>query len=93
VCGDRWLFFGDWGRSPKIVQSRLDGSHAEVILEANLSNPNGLAFHDGRLFLADSNYDNRTAGPRLKVYDVKKKLWQDLKLHANLTVSDYNWGA
>ena len=69
------------------MQSYLDGTQSEAILEEGLSNPNGLAFRAGQLFMADSNYDNRTTGPHLRVYNVEKKVWHDLKLSSNISVS------
>lgn len=83
----RLLFYGDWGREPKIVQTFLDGSHSETIRVEGLSNPNGLAFQNGQLFVADSNFNNRTGGPHLMLYNVSRKQWQELKLSSSLTVS------
>nr|KAG5707173.1 hypothetical protein BaRGS_017857 [Batillaria attramentaria] len=81
-----FMFYGDWGRTPKIVQAHLDGSHSRVILDEGLSNPNGLTFHNGQVYVADSNYNNRTTGPHLKVYNVEKEYWQDLKLSSNISL-------
>ncbi|KAK7497721.1 hypothetical protein BaRGS_00011116, partial [Batillaria attramentaria] len=63
----------------------LDIENGRVILDEGLSNPNGLTFHNGQVYVADSNYNNRTTGPHLKVYNVEKEYWQDLKLSSNIS--------
>ncbi|XP_012940627.1 uncharacterized protein LOC101861747 [Aplysia californica] len=80
------LFFGDWGKQPRISQSLLDGSQVKVILDKDLSNPNGLTFYDGNLYVADSNFNNKTSSPHLMLYNVESKAWTQLKLSSNVSL-------
>ncbi|XP_048254821.1 uncharacterized protein LOC124138972 isoform X1 [Haliotis rufescens] len=81
-----FLFYGDWGKKPKIVASLLDGSKGDIILDSGLSNPNGLTFYNGHLYVADSNFNNLTSSPHLMVYDVYTATWQQLKLSTNVSL-------
>ncbi|BFZ13036.1 hypothetical protein BsWGS_16075 [Bradybaena similaris] len=81
-----FLFYGDWSKQPQIVQSFLDGSSPKVILNHNLSNPNGLSFYEGRLYIADSNFNNKTPSPHLMVFDAATGEWTPLKLSHNVSL-------
>nr|XP_002125537.4 uncharacterized protein LOC100176236 isoform X1 [Ciona intestinalis] len=49
------LIVSDWGNSPKVVQFDLDGQNPQE-LTVNVENPNGLALHNGTLYITDSHY-------------------------------------
>lgn len=57
VC--RYLYWTDWGESPKIERAFLDGSSRRVIVGTDLGFPNGLAldFTARRLYWADALRD------------------------------------
>lgn len=37
-----WMFWSDWGRSPRIERAGMDGSHRETIVRESVRWPNGL---------------------------------------------------
>ncbi|CAL1546461.1 unnamed protein product, partial [Lymnaea stagnalis] len=80
------LFYGDWGKKPQIIQAQLDGSDRKVILDHELTHPNGLSFYEGRLYVADSNINNKSYAPHLMVYDVSTQEWTPLKLSNNFSI-------
>ena len=53
------MYWTDWGASPKIEQSHMDGSARRVIVTGNLACPNGLTIDQttNRLFWADVKLD------------------------------------
>lgn len=54
-----YLFFADWGHSPRIERSLLDGSERKSIINSELGFPTGLAidFQTKKLFWADALQD------------------------------------
>lgn len=52
----RYMYWTDWGASPKIERAGMDASGRQVIISSNLTWPNGLAIDYGsqRLYWADA---------------------------------------
>lgn len=52
----RYMYWTDWGASPKIERAGMDASSRQVIISSNLTWPNGLAIDYGsqRLYWADA---------------------------------------
>lgn len=52
----RYMYWTDWGASPKIERAGMDASNRQVIISSNLTWPNGLAIDYGsqRLYWADA---------------------------------------
>ena len=52
----RYLFWSDWGKSPKIERAELDGSNRVAIIADLLVWPNGLTVdvYTNRVILADA---------------------------------------
>ena len=50
-----FMYWTDWGQTPKIERAAMDGTQRSVIVISNLTWPNGLAIdHEGeRLYWAD----------------------------------------
>lgn len=40
IC--RWMFWSDWGESPRIERAGMDGSHRSSIITQNVRWPNGI---------------------------------------------------
>ena len=38
----RWMFWSDWGDTPKIERAGMDGSHRQTIISDTVRWPNGL---------------------------------------------------
>jgi len=52
------LYYTDWGKTPSVVRTRLDGSNPTVI-KKDLNNPNGIAVTGSKIYVTDSNYKTR----------------------------------
>ena len=52
----RFMYWTDWGASPKIERAGMDASNRLVIISSNLTWPNGLAidYESQRLYWADA---------------------------------------
>ena len=52
----RYLFWSDWGKSPKIERAELDGSNRVVVVQDDLVWPNGLTVdtYTNRVIWADA---------------------------------------
>ena len=52
----RYMYWTDWGASPKMERAGMDASGRQVIISSNLTWPNGLAIDYGsqRLYWADA---------------------------------------
>lgn len=37
-----WMYYTDWGSTPKIERAGMDGSHRQAIISYNVKWPNGL---------------------------------------------------
>ncbi|GFO27156.1 low-density lipoprotein receptor-related protein 4-like, partial [Plakobranchus ocellatus] len=83
-----YLFYVDSPEkeAKKVYQSLLDGSESKVILDKGLSDPNGLSFYDGRLYVADSTRKNTSYSAHLMVYDTSMEEWTPLKLSTNVSL-------
>lgn len=55
----RWLFWTDWGESPRIERAGLDGSRRQTIINTKIYWPNGITLDtpNKRLYFADSKLD------------------------------------
>lgn len=55
----RWLFWTDWGDSPRIERAGLDGSRRETIISTKIFWPNGITLDipNKRIYFADSKLD------------------------------------
>lgn len=53
---NRYLYWSDWGGTPTIERSHLDGSQIKKILDQDLGFPNGLTidYKDRRLYWTDA---------------------------------------
>ena len=71
----------------KIYKSLLDGSDIKVILDKGLSDPHGLSFDSGHLYVTDSVERNGTDSAQLMMYDVQLDEWTPFKLSNNVSVS------
>lgn len=51
-----WLYWSDWGGSPRIERSGMDGSHRQVLVDSHIKWPNGITLDrvDKRLFWVDA---------------------------------------
>ena len=64
-CADRclihlsYLFWSDWGESPRIERSELDGSGRRAVITTNVVWPNGLTVDkpSARLYWADAKQE------------------------------------
>ena len=54
-----WLYWSDWGGSPRIERSGMDGSHRQVLIDSHIKWPNGITLDraDRRLFWVDAKMD------------------------------------
>lgn len=50
-----WLYWSDWGASPRIERAGMDGSHRQVLVDSHIKWPNGITLDrvDRRLFWVD----------------------------------------
>ena len=57
--GTRWLFWTDWGESPKVEKISMDGTAHTTIISSNIVWPSGLAIdhHTHTLYWSDANLD------------------------------------
>ena len=57
----RYLFWSDWGKSPKIERAEMDGSNRVAIVTENLVWPNGLTVDEdtNRIIWADASTEVR----------------------------------
>lgn len=39
---NRWMYWTDWGQTPKIERAGMDGSHRQTIVAFDVKWPNGL---------------------------------------------------
>lgn len=55
----RFMFWTDWGKTPKIEQSFMDGSGRRTIVETDLSQPNAITvdYISEKIYWADSDLD------------------------------------
>lgn len=55
----RWLFWTDWGESPRIEKAGLDGSKRQTIINTKIYWPNGITLDtpNKRVYFADSKLD------------------------------------
>ncbi|XP_052064004.1 low-density lipoprotein receptor-related protein 6-like isoform X2 [Mytilus californianus] len=53
---DRWIYFSDWGSTPKIEKCMFDGSSRQTIITTDVKWPNGIAldFFQKRLYWCDA---------------------------------------
>ena len=51
-----YLYWTDWGRTPRIERSDMDGNNRMVVIRNNLGWPNGLTIdeHSSRIIWADA---------------------------------------
>lgn len=81
---DGYMYWSDWGTSPRIEKAGMDGTFRKVIIAQNLTWPNGLAIdHDTkRLYWTDGglktieycNYDG--SGRRILIGIITKILFR-----------------
>lgn len=38
-----WMYWSDWGKSPRIERAGMDGSHRQIIIDSNIKWPNGIS--------------------------------------------------
>ncbi len=43
-----------------------------------ISNPNGLSYHDNKLYVTDSNFNHHIPHPSVAVYDVNTGDWHEI---------------
>jgi len=56
----RYLYYTDWGKTPSIVRTLLDGSSPTVLkVGGGLNNPNGIAIIGTKIYVTDSQYKTR----------------------------------
>lgn len=57
--GARWLFWTDWGESPRIERAGLDGTKRQTIINTKIYWPNGITLDipNKRIYFADSKLD------------------------------------
>ena len=55
----RWLFWTDWGESPRIERIGMDGTHRSTIIDTKIYWPNGLTLDipNKKVYFADSKLD------------------------------------
>ena len=55
----RWLFWTDWGESPRIERIGMDGTHRMTIIDTKIYWPNGLTLDipNKKVYFADSKLD------------------------------------
>lgn len=55
----RWLFWTDWGESPRIERAGLDGTRRQTIINTKIYWPNGITLDtpNKRIYFADSKLD------------------------------------
>ncbi|CAH1780232.1 unnamed protein product [Owenia fusiformis] len=82
----KYLYYSELGQSPRIIQTWLDGSHAKVVKNTKLSNPNTLTVAHGRLYCVDSNYDQKIEAPLISVFDADLDRWQHISMNEHLQV-------
>ncbi|KAI8790086.1 LRP4, partial [Biomphalaria glabrata] len=80
-----YMYYADLGKKAQIFQAQLDGSERRVLLDYDLASPTGLSFYEGRLYVADSNPNNKSYAPHLMVYDSTTTEWTHLKLSNNFS--------
>ena len=58
-CYLRYLFWTDWGDSPKIQRATMDGKNIKAIVTNNIRWPNGLTidYDTDTLYFADASKD------------------------------------
>jgi very low-density lipoprotein receptor len=51
-----WMYWSDWGATPQIERSGMDGSHRQVLVDTHLKWPNGITldYEEKRLYWADA---------------------------------------
>ena len=56
---NRFIFWSDWGRFPRIERANMDGSNRQAIITTKIYWPNGLAIdlHRERLYFTDAHLD------------------------------------
>ncbi|KAK0061867.1 low-density lipoprotein receptor-related protein 4-like isoform X1, partial [Biomphalaria pfeifferi] len=81
-----YMYYADLGKKAQIFQAQLDGSERRVLLDYDLASPTGLSFYEGRLYVADSNPNNKSYAPHLMVYDATTTEWTHLKLSNNFSI-------
>ena len=65
-CPDRYMYWSDWGETPKIERAYLDGSGRSVLINTSVSWPNGIAidYMGGKIYWGDGKED------RIEVVDM-----------------------
>ena len=82
-----FLFWTDWGSSPKIERSSLAGENRETLVSTNLRRPNDIAVDhiSKRLYWIDAYYDKIES---IDLDGKKRKLLVQLKYHQSII---YPW--
>ena len=67
----RYLYYSDWGSSPAVIRTDLDGGNPLTIMTSStVSNPNGLCIHSNKLYVSDSNFNSRIQSSFIASYDL-----------------------
>ncbi|KAK3580303.1 hypothetical protein CHS0354_003537 [Potamilus streckersoni] len=77
-----YLYYTDSGLTPKVMRCHLDGSQPQILLDTGLSDPCGVAIGGHKVFVVDSNFDNKTTYPSIQEYDPLQSTWRDLGIQA-----------
>ena len=56
ILFSRYIFWSDWGRTPKIERATMAGNERQVIVSTDLGWPNGLSidFDESKIYWADA---------------------------------------
>ncbi|GAB1599252.1 low-density lipoprotein receptor-related protein 6-like isoform X2, partial [Argonauta hians] len=79
-----YLYYTDWGTEPKVARTFLDGSEIEILKTEDLSSPNGLTVDNGQLYVTDSNYQNKTLGPQIWLFNMATNKWNQVSVTTDL---------
>ncbi len=61
------------------MRCNLDGTNCMNLRNSSLiSNPNGLSYHDNKLYVTDSNFNHHISHPSVAVYDVISGDWHEI---------------
>lgn len=69
-----------------MVRTLLDGTHPTVLLQSQLSNPNGIAVARDTVYVADSNYNNRTEMAEVFIYHTANNTGERLVIEEKVKV-------